>query len=117
MPALTRESRQRCPKLASPVKLAGGERNADEGATFAASGETVKTKKPPTSPVSGCHESGREDLNLRPHGPEPCALAKLSYAPKIFLIVESRPDLSIATTFRRLDSQQQSCHVICKVPI
>ena len=27
------------------------------------------------------YESGREDLNLRPHGPEPCALAKLSYAP------------------------------------
>ncbi len=26
-------------------------------------------------------ESGREDLNFRPHGPEPCALAKLSYAP------------------------------------
>ena len=26
-------------------------------------------------------ESGREDLNLRPHGPEPCALADLRYAP------------------------------------
>ena len=26
--------------------------------------------------------SGREDLNLRPHGPEPCALADLRYAPK-----------------------------------
>ena len=26
-------------------------------------------------------KSGRKDLNLRPHGPEPCALAKLSYAP------------------------------------
>ena len=26
-------------------------------------------------------KSGREDLNLRPHGPEPCRLAKLSYAP------------------------------------
>ena len=26
-------------------------------------------------------QSGREDSNLRPHGPEPCALAKLSYAP------------------------------------
>ncbi len=25
--------------------------------------------------------SGREDLNLRPHGPEPCALAGLRYAP------------------------------------
>ena len=28
-----------------------------------------------------CAKSGREDLNLRPHGPEPCALAMLSYAP------------------------------------
>jgi hypothetical protein len=27
------------------------------------------------------NQSGREDLNLRPHGPEPCALARLSYAP------------------------------------
>jgi hypothetical protein len=26
-------------------------------------------------------ESGRLDSNQRPHGPEPCALAKLSYAP------------------------------------
>jgi hypothetical protein len=26
-------------------------------------------------------QSGRLDLNQRPHGPEPCALAKLSYAP------------------------------------
>ena len=30
---------------------------------------------------SGCQKSGREDLNLRPHGPEPCALAGLRYAP------------------------------------
>jgi hypothetical protein len=26
-------------------------------------------------------KSGREDLNLRPHGPEPCALTVLRYAP------------------------------------
>ena len=26
-------------------------------------------------------QSGRQDLNLRPHGPQPCALAKLSHAP------------------------------------
>src|SRR3954468_635136 len=31
--------------------------------------------------AGGLRQSGREDLNLRPHGPEPCALAKLSYAP------------------------------------
>jgi hypothetical protein len=31
--------------------------------------------------ISRTYKSGREDLNLRPHDPEPCALAKLSYAP------------------------------------
>src|ERR1700687_3637246 len=31
-------------------------------------------------------KSGREDSNLRPHGPEPCALAKLSYAPTVVMI-------------------------------
>jgi integrase len=41
----------------------------------------VKSKEPLTSSVSGSLMSGRKDLNLRPHGPEPCALAKLSYAP------------------------------------
>ncbi len=30
---------------------------------------------------SGCRKSGRADLNRRPHGPEPCALAGLSHAP------------------------------------
>ena len=28
-------------------------------------------------------QSGREDLNLRPHGPKPCALTVLSYAPQL----------------------------------
>ena len=49
-------------------------------------GSIAKTNEPETPestsewpPVSG--ESGREDLNLRPHGPEPCALAGLRYAP------------------------------------
>ena len=32
-------------------------------------------------------KSGREDLNLRPLGPEPSALAKLSYAPSLFLLI------------------------------
>ena len=34
--------------------------------------------------VGGNKKSGREDLNLRPHGPEPCALAGLRYAPNSF---------------------------------
>jgi hypothetical protein len=32
------------------------------------------------------NESGREDLNLRPYGPEPYALTRLRYAPKSRLI-------------------------------
>jgi hypothetical protein len=32
-------------------------------------------------PLSYICVSGREDLNLRPHGPKPCALTGLSYAP------------------------------------
>jgi integrase len=51
--------------------------------TVAVTSSGGKRKEPPTTPVSGCLQSGREDLNLRPHGPEPCALAKLSYAPVI----------------------------------
>src|SRR3954453_8567808 len=44
-------------------------------------------------------KSGREDLNLRPHGPEPCALAKLSYAPSesASSILASGGNLSIAS--------------------
>jgi hypothetical protein len=31
--------------------------------------------------------SGRADLNRRPHGPEPCALAGLSHAPNSFYLI------------------------------
>ena len=33
-------------------------------------------------------ESGRPDLNRRPHGPEPCTLAGLSYAPNVEIIIQ-----------------------------
>ena len=33
--------------------------------------------------------SGRADLNRRPHGPEPCALAGLSYAPMEVIIIQA----------------------------
>ncbi len=52
-----------------------------QGCRIAGSADAVKTKKPLTTPVNGRLESGRLDSNQRPHGPEPCALAKLSYAP------------------------------------
>jgi hypothetical protein len=44
-----------------------------EGVTegFAVSGCPVKRKDPLTTVVNGQSKSGREDLNLRPHGPEP----------------------------------------------
>jgi hypothetical protein len=37
--------------------------------------DKTPVREPPQS------KSGREDLNLRPHGPEPCALTELRYAP------------------------------------
>jgi Phage integrase family len=46
-----------------------------------------KRNNPLSEDDSGLHQSGREDLNFRPHGPEPCALAKLSYAPFTTLII------------------------------
>ena len=33
--------------------------------------------------------SGRADLNRGPHGPEPCALAGLSYAPMVVIIIQA----------------------------
>ena len=39
----------------------------------------VSDESPTIGPYPGHYESGRQDLNLRPHGSEPCALAKLSY--------------------------------------
>jgi integrase len=59
---------------AIPVKMAGGSGQGDKGPARAVSGTPVKRKEPPTSPVSGCLKSGREDSNLRPHGPEATAL-------------------------------------------
>ena len=35
----------------------------------------------------GLLQSGRQDSNLRPHGPQPCALAKLSHAPQQRLLL------------------------------
>jgi hypothetical protein len=36
-------------------------------------------------------KSGRRDLNSGPHGPEPCALAGLSHAPNVWIIIEAIP--------------------------
>ena len=53
--------------------------------------ELVLTHHPRTDCIGTCFQSGREDLNLRPHGPEPCALAKLSYAPSDRILTARRP--------------------------
>jgi hypothetical protein len=46
--------------------------------------------------------SGRQDLNLRPLGPEPSALAKLSYAPSFLHSPAAfRPPLRLQLCFRR----------------
>ena len=81
-----------------------------------------------------CFQSGREDLNLRPHGPEPCALAKLSYAP-IFnfvkVILPKSKLLSISThraglvhfrlgvdeTSRNSSGLHTSCRVAAAAPL
>jgi hypothetical protein len=40
------------------------------------------TKPPPSGKAVALLLSGRPDLNRGPHGPEPCALAGLSHAPR-----------------------------------
>ncbi len=47
-------------------------------------GPTARAYSSPSTPLGGegsIVKSGRADLNRRPHGPEPCALSGLSYAP------------------------------------
>ncbi len=66
---------------AFPVKLAVSGDQESDGDRIAITSSPVKAKGPLTTSVNGPRKSGREDSNLRPHGPEPCALAKLSYAP------------------------------------
>ncbi len=39
----------------------------------------------------GGNQSGREDLNLRPHGPEPCALTGLRYSPNTPISIPHHP--------------------------
>src|SRR4051812_38324353 len=57
-----------------------------------------------SQPLAGfavTNQSGREDLNFRPHGPEPCALAKLSYAPNPPIILVTDVVLSTPTPGHR----------------
>ena len=44
------------------------------------------TKRGAPHNLGAPHWSGRGDLNPRPHGPDPCALAELRYAPKMMLL-------------------------------
>jgi integrase len=64
-----------------PGKMAAPKPERNEQPPQGVSGEIVKRKDSLTTAVNEPQESGRLDLNQRPHGPEPCALAKLSYAP------------------------------------
>ncbi len=68
-----------------PVKVAGVSVHTERKTKPDATSMPVNRKDPLTTAVSGSCKSGQEDLNLRPHGPEPCALAKLSYAPFSFV--------------------------------
>src|SRR5437879_4559030 len=63
---------------------------------------------PPQTNATGCSlfKSGREDLNLRPPGPEPGALAKLSYAP-LPNKLSNHPALAFLPILRRTEPQEQ----------
>lgn len=55
----------------------GGKQNFSHSSIFTLSSKSTNKdlQEKPSSPyLSGVNWSGREDLNLRPHGPEPCAL-------------------------------------------
>lgn len=60
---------------------------AESGASSGGAGRIAVTRYPGnrkaslTTTASEAFQSGREDLNFRPLGPEPSALARLSYAP------------------------------------
>src|SRR5262245_48054585 len=51
-------------------------------------------------------QSGRQDLNLRPLGPKPSALARLSYAPEVW--IESRAGY---------DGRQCGAYRACQQPV
>ena len=72
---------KRVQTVASPDKMAGDDFPTERASTVAVSGTADKRKDPLTTSVSGSLMSGRLDSNQRPYGPEPYALAKLSYAP------------------------------------
>ncbi len=85
--------------------------------------ETARLGFGPIRAVSGCQRSGREDLNLRPHGPEPCALASLRYAPIAALmapaIIPQKPHLvkcGAASCQGHLTPQGHSLHDVDPCP-
>ena len=77
------------PKCKPGQKQSIPDKDAPSGTPCASKGEIDvtssqdKRKDLLSSADKRSHESGREDLNFRPFGPEPNALAKLSYAPII----------------------------------
>src|SRR5205085_169353 len=66
------------------------------------SGSCPRTRrdKSPESCTTCCvsdeeRKSGRQDSNLRPRGPKPRALAKLSYAPSRYVVRQVRPVVNL----------------------
>ena len=68
-------------KRSESLSIAGNPDSGSNSGVLAVSDVPVNRKDSLATAVSESCESGREDLNLRPLGPEPSALAKLSYAP------------------------------------
>ena len=71
------------PSGSFPVKTCSSGPAYQTAGTLTAKSCPVNTKGPLSSPDSEPGKSGRLDSNQRPYGPEPYALAKLSYAPEM----------------------------------
>jgi hypothetical protein len=82
-PVLARKSDISCKTVSNADRSPLREASRSESLPFDVTSILVRGSDSPISGVIGCQESGRQDLNLRPSGPKPDALARLSYAPKV----------------------------------
>jgi integrase len=81
VPVLVPTTGKPCITLAILDKTTDNRGEGRKAGAVAVSAYPVKRKDPLTTAVNGPCKSGRLDLNQRPLGPEPSALARLSYAP------------------------------------
>ena len=94
-PVLAPTSDFSCTTVSFPDKTAGNRKHAEATRSLDVTSIPVKQKNPLTTAVNGFPKSGRQDLNLRPSGPKPDALAKLSYAPDVSQISLGRGTFNV----------------------